>query len=642
MAGSFKSMVWDYYLPTDMHEASFLLSIKHLNGWNEKNTIGLVNFTVSLCAGLIYGFSGVFLSNAEHIMIIISAAWVPYSLYFSEKYIETKKIIDLMTTGLFTALILLGGYPEVLYDLFLILIPWMIYWKIHGMNDYKINLIIKKTIAAILQLFAVVVVTFLCSAITAIPFVKIMPELTRSGGQSPMSPPLISILGMFFPVGIDSTSGFEPSMGLFYFGILTIMSIPMAIVKKKDNTIFFFIMFVVTLYTCLGENSLIHKLLYRYAPLYSTFRFPTLFRIFACVFALLLASKYWQCVIEGTENAKNNIFVITGAILICVVILFVVKKTNSLDSANDCNGMVASVVVMMLLCTIHIFFIVLEGHFNWNQIHRSGLFIIIVLFEVLVIHREAFPFTIASYDYLNYFTDSDVRASIIEKKNEYLTRNKDCNFSGSNRSNSNLNSAYIAFNKTFDEGGYLSVKLKKTESYKQSNNCSIIRNQPEVYFTNDIVCENELPLSKWLELTNIPSNEVHTQDYSITKPNETNDAEEVANSEYVSIREFGFNSIILNVNAPTDGIIVVLQSNYSGWLAQIDGKGANIVEIDGCFIGVPITKGNHSIILKYRPYDFYLGLFISSAYIFLYVFLLVNPDFSIMTRKNLISITKKQ
>ena len=166
-------------------------------------------------------------------MIIISAAWVPYSLYFSEKYIETKKIIDLMTTGLFTALILLGGYPEVLYDLFLILIPWMIYWKIHGMNDYKINLIIKKTIAAILQLFAVVVVTFLCSAITAIPFVKIMPELTRSGGQSPMSPPLISILGMFFPVGIDSTSGFEPSMGLFYFGILTIMSIPMAIVKKR-------------------------------------------------------------------------------------------------------------------------------------------------------------------------------------------------------------------------------------------------------------------------------------------------------------------------------------------------------------------------------------------------------------------------
>ena len=74
MAGSFKSMVWDYYLPTDMHEASFLLSIKHLNGWNEKKTIGLVNFTVSLCAGLIYGFSGVFLSNAEHIMIMMSGS----------------------------------------------------------------------------------------------------------------------------------------------------------------------------------------------------------------------------------------------------------------------------------------------------------------------------------------------------------------------------------------------------------------------------------------------------------------------------------------------------------------------------------------------------------------------------------------
>ena len=31
MAGSFKSMVWDYYLPTDMHEASFILVITDYN-----------------------------------------------------------------------------------------------------------------------------------------------------------------------------------------------------------------------------------------------------------------------------------------------------------------------------------------------------------------------------------------------------------------------------------------------------------------------------------------------------------------------------------------------------------------------------------------------------------------------------------
>ncbi len=31
MAGSFKSMVWDYYLPTDMHEASnnMIISLLH-------------------------------------------------------------------------------------------------------------------------------------------------------------------------------------------------------------------------------------------------------------------------------------------------------------------------------------------------------------------------------------------------------------------------------------------------------------------------------------------------------------------------------------------------------------------------------------------------------------------------------------
>ena len=35
MAGSFKSMVWDYYLPTDMHEAANKLTIKHYRRKND-------------------------------------------------------------------------------------------------------------------------------------------------------------------------------------------------------------------------------------------------------------------------------------------------------------------------------------------------------------------------------------------------------------------------------------------------------------------------------------------------------------------------------------------------------------------------------------------------------------------------------
>ena len=51
MAGSFKSMVWDYYLPTDMHEASkviryikqqesdyeyYSISYEHITGFSGK------------------------------------------------------------------------------------------------------------------------------------------------------------------------------------------------------------------------------------------------------------------------------------------------------------------------------------------------------------------------------------------------------------------------------------------------------------------------------------------------------------------------------------------------------------------------------------------------------------------------------
>lgn len=90
-----------------------------------------INMGVSFICGLIYCSSGLFLSNAQHIMIIISACWIPYVLYFVQKYIEKRKIYLLMCGGACAGMIMLGGYPELFCDLFIILIPYFITlnWK---------------------------------------------------------------------------------------------------------------------------------------------------------------------------------------------------------------------------------------------------------------------------------------------------------------------------------------------------------------------------------------------------------------------------------------------------------------------------------------------------------------------------------
>ena len=58
---------------------------------------------ISFAAGLIYGFSTVFLSNAQHLMIIISATWMPYVFLYVRKYLANNKILYLIIAGIFEA-----------------------------------------------------------------------------------------------------------------------------------------------------------------------------------------------------------------------------------------------------------------------------------------------------------------------------------------------------------------------------------------------------------------------------------------------------------------------------------------------------------------------------------------------------------
>jgi hypothetical protein len=57
----------------------------------------------------------------------------------------------------------------------------------------------------------------------------------------------------------------------------------------------------------------------------------------------------------------------------------------------------------------------------------------------------------------------------------------------------------------------------------------------------------------------------------------------------------------VEVNAPSDGIVVLRQQAAPGWRVSVDGKPAESLVIDGIFRGVNVTRGAHRIVWKYRP-----------------------------------------
>ena len=71
------------------------------------------------------------------------------------------------------------------------------------------------------------------------------------------------------------------------------------------------------------------------------------------------------------------------------------------------------------------------------------------------------------------------------------------------------------------------------------------------------------------------------------------------------------NEIIITVEAPTKGWLVLADTWYPGWRAQIDGEQVRIYKANYAFRALEIPPGNHEVVFTYQPVSFYTGVTIS-------------------------------
>lgn len=595
----------------------FLLALSRYQDAESK--VRFPDYCVCIAMGVLYEFSGVFLSNAEHIMIIISAAWFPWALLFVKRYALRNRIIDALSAGIFTGLILLGGYPEMLYDLFLVLVPWTLFWTMNKEGEAVNKL--KSWLSALIKYLVVIVSTLAFSAITLIPFLRIMPLITRKGGQAPSEVPLSALLTAILPVTADMMNGYEISMGLYYTGFMTIVSVVMLFRQKNSKTtVFYFVCAMIALLLSLGSSTFLHTVLYRFFPMYSTFRFPTLWRAFFSIFIIMSVQEVWSSVISDAKYSGQFSSLLKKMVIIALggaLGVYIISRCISTDALRINADLLSGAMLLLGVILILYFFLASQAAKNSNTTSSAVFLVILIAVEALTVSYKAFPVTIGNWGMYDYFADDSVKIAIEEQVDLYANRNTDCNLAGNSRTFNGLFSQAIAYNKTFDEEGYVSIKLQKTEDYKQSYNRCIIGQNPEVYFTSNIVTEADIALSDWLQSTDIDPYQIHIAD----KPNWYND--EVPTTGNVDVNWFRFNSLSVTVTAPSAGILTVLQADYPGWEAYVDGKKTDIIEVDGCFIGVPVDQGQHEVVMKFRPADLYAGAVVTCLYVAGYIAVIV-------------------
>ena len=50
---------------------------------------------------------------------------------------------------------------------------------------------------------------------------------------------------------------------------------------------------------------------------------------------------------------------------------------------------------------------------------------------------------------------------------------------------------------------------------------------------------------------------------------------------------------------------------YPGWVATVDGKPAELLEVYGALRGVVVEKGTHRVSMVFRPWSVYGGAFLT-------------------------------
>jgi len=83
--------------------------------------------------------------------------------------------------------------------------------------------------------------------------------------------------------------------------------------------------------------------------------------------------------------------------------------------------------------------------------------------------------------------------------------------------------------------------------------------------------------------------------------------------ETAAVKRPDVNTVTIDCKAAAPGLLVLTDTFYPGWQAQVDGRNVSIIPTNFNFRGVPIAAGNHHVVFRYQPLSFYLGVILFIA-----------------------------
>lgn len=554
-----------------------------------------------------YMLSGFMVGNAQHLPYVISACWLPYIIHFYLQMLQHKCYISALKTAFFLFLSLSGGYPAVTIILFYFCLLVFIYFFIKSFKA-KESIWIYFKLGALLLFTTVILSAGLFVAIYQVsPFLSRLGDFNLEQAQfSPFSPQ--SFISFLFPLATTTkTLWFDSDLSMrnAFFGVILFVFYLLAFSIKKSGLIKIFFYFgLFSLLAAVGSYLPVRALLYDFIPGMNVFRFPSVFRLFFILSAIVVALYYWQNYFQTKHFSTKKWLILCSIFCFIFGIIVIIARSKgylgmqqfiahdlwlSIENENIWTPMAFQAFVYVLLFMGITILLVLK--FKPQNVLVSFLVI-----ELLVaLHLNA-PATI--YNGALKTKESEVLVGQLTKGFKPLSAKSIIEAKSLPGLGQPFWQNLAIFQKEISAEGFNSfcfLNYEKLESnYPKLFNA--IQNNNVLLLSAKV-----LPIAQMKNIAqkdSIPAENVYLnkQDFKALNLAKMGHAEQ----DTAFMLAYSANHFDVQVETAKPQFLVLFQQYYSGWGVKIDGKDALLLKSHDNFMTVEVPKGTHYIQFKYE------------------------------------------
>jgi hypothetical protein len=599
--------------------------------------------------------SGFMVGHIEHLTMIDVLVWLPLIFLLFEKALTKGSVAYAASAGFFLGISLLAGHPQTSHTIFYVLV-------IHAVYRSASRYTAEKDPVIFLRSASVAVITFviglLIAAVQILPTYEFVQDSTRagaltfkhsvSGWQFFFEDAILLLVPNYFGAVSGHYWGItDISQNLIYIGVLPFLLIGPAILFSRKNTavMYFFVMAVLGLLVSLGEHGFIYSLLYDYVPIFDHFRAPVNSIFIYTFFAALLAGFGFNALSGNRKMVVIFYFVVFFALSVVLYLLSPAppKIFAELVIQNSRDGFAlygAFFLVSSLFIMLYIYFPSFKN--LW-----CALLLVLTFADFYITYAhgvtlgdkdgpeilERQPRIISAIKRLSGTNDGKEMAAefdnVVDEQSLFRLYTKPKGLMGT----AAVGHARTMLHRIFLVEGYDPLILTRHDrlvevlaeknygNFLKINNVKYIAREdpqsgmtrleyypdslPRVFMVGKarFISDDERVLEELASRGFDPSHEV------IFSGKGRDTGQPMAPGDWTAtVTRYSANEVEILTGSNKEGFLVLSDTFYPGWRAWVDGEEVPVLRANYDFRALALPQGEHTVVFKFMPLSFKVGL----------------------------------